>query len=221
MPCSTSISPQPEAALWDSVRAFIEKQQLDAPWVLGLTLLGLSKRLRLPEEDLCASLAIFVESGQVTYRCGYYALPGFTPELTQPQRAFFDAVVSPDPQSPHLPISFDRIATEMKFARIAGLHHAFETLLAVGVLTQVGRDLYRAGQIQAIRGLLETALRAADGITPAQFRDLIGTSRKHALPLLGWFDAENITIRDGDVRKLGDVGMREGSRGEHRLPDIA
>lgn len=203
MRCSTSISPQPEAALWDSVRAFIEQQQRDAPWVLGLTLLGLSKRLRLPEEELSASLAVFVESGRLAHRCGYYAMPGFTPELTQSQRAFFDAAAAFDPRSSHLPVSFDRIATEMKFARIAGLHHAFDALLATGALIQVGRDLYRAGQIQAIRRLLETALRDGNGITPAQFRDLIGTSRKYALPLLEWFDAANITIRDGDVRKLG------------------
>jgi len=207
MPCSISISPPPEAALWDSVRACIEQQQRDAPWAPGLTLLGLSKRLRLPEKELCASLAAFVESGRLAHRIGYYAMSEFTPELTGPQRAFFDAAVSLDPRSAFLPVSCDRIATEMKFARIAGLHHAFDALLAIGALIQVGRDLYRAGQIQAIRGLLETALRDANEITPARFRDLIGTSRKHALPLLEWFDAAKITIRDGDVRKLRDAAL--------------
>jgi hypothetical protein len=36
----------------------------------------------------------------------------------------------------------------------------------------------------------------------ARFRDLIGTSRKYAVPLLEWFDAVGITIRSGDVRTL-------------------
>jgi selenocysteine-specific elongation factor len=36
----------------------------------------------------------------------------------------------------------------------------------------------------------------------AQFRDLVGTSRKYAVPLLEWFDASGVTIRNGDVRVL-------------------
>jgi selenocysteine-specific elongation factor len=181
--------------------------------VLGLTLLGLSKRLRLPEAELSPSFVVFVECGQLAHRRGYYAMPGFTPKLTEPQRAFFDAALSAAPSSSNLPISLDRIVTEMKFARIAGLHLAFDALLATGALIQVGRDLYIEGQIQAIRRLLETALRDGNGITPAQFRDLLGTSRKYALPLLEWFDAENITIRDGDARKLMERGsLRRGER---------
>jgi selenocysteine-specific elongation factor len=192
-------------ALLGNICEAIEQRQREAPWACGLTLLGLSKRLRLPEEELTSSLAAFVEGGLLVRRAGYYMMPDFIPELTEPQRAFFEAVIPLDRQPPHLPVAFDRIATEMKFARIAGLHHAFEALLATGVLVQIGRDLYRAGQIEAIRGCLEAALRDGKGITPAQFRDLIGTSRKYALPLLEWFDAANITIRDGDVRKLRDA----------------
>ncbi len=36
----------------------------------------------------------------------------------------------------------------------------------------------------------------------AAFRDAVGTSRKYAVPLMEWFDATGITIRDGDRRTL-------------------
>jgi selenocysteine-specific elongation factor len=36
----------------------------------------------------------------------------------------------------------------------------------------------------------------------ADFRNLLGTSRKYAVPLLEWFDARGITIRTGDYRVL-------------------
>lgn len=39
-------------------------------------------------------------------------------------------------------------------------------------------------------------------ITVAEFRDMIGTSRKYALPFLEYLDSNNITLRTGDVRKL-------------------
>lgn len=39
-------------------------------------------------------------------------------------------------------------------------------------------------------------------ISVAEFRDMLNTSRKYALPLLEHLDAQNITLRTGDVRKL-------------------
>jgi selenocysteine-specific elongation factor len=42
-----------------------------------------------------------------------------------------------------------------------------------------------------------------DGITVAELRDALGTSRKFILPLVGWFDANGITRRRGDLRIAG------------------
>ncbi len=36
----------------------------------------------------------------------------------------------------------------------------------------------------------------------ARFRDAVGTSRKYAVPLMEWFDATGVTVRDGDLRAL-------------------
>jgi selenocysteine-specific elongation factor len=38
------------------------------------------------------------------------------------------------------------------------------------------------------------------GITVSAFREALGTSRKYALPLLGWFDQRGFTRREGDLR---------------------
>ncbi len=39
-------------------------------------------------------------------------------------------------------------------------------------------------------------------MTVAEFRDILNTSRKYALPFLEYLDSSNITLRTGDVRKL-------------------
>jgi selenocysteine-specific elongation factor len=39
--------------------------------------------------------------------------------------------------------------------------------------------------------------------TVAQIRDLLGTSRRYAVPLCEWLDASGVTVRRGDVRLLG------------------
>ena len=38
--------------------------------------------------------------------------------------------------------------------------------------------------------------------TVADFRDHFGLSRKYAVPLLEWMDANGVTERDGDVRTV-------------------
>ena len=45
-------------------------------------------------------------------------------------------------------------------------------------------------------------LREHREITPIEFKDLLGISRKYAIPLLEYFDSQKITIRVGDKRVL-------------------
>src|SRR5437764_2081096 len=51
-----------------------------------------------------------------------------------------------------------------------------------------------------VAGLLATT---PEGVTVAQVRDALGTTRKHALPLLAHLDATGVTRRRGDVRVAG------------------
>jgi selenocysteine-specific elongation factor len=53
-----------------------------------------------------------------------------------------------------------------------------------------------------IRNRLVQTLRAKKRITMAEFRDVVGTSRKYVVPLLEHFDSAGLTIRDGDYRAL-------------------
>jgi len=39
-------------------------------------------------------------------------------------------------------------------------------------------------------------------ITTPQFKDMTGASRKFVIPIIEYFDARNVTIRVGDIRKL-------------------
>jgi selenocysteine-specific elongation factor len=52
----------------------------------------------------------------------------------------------------------------------------------------------------AARKLAGLLLDHPDGVTVAQVRDSLGTTRKHALPLLAHFDATGVTRRRGDLR---------------------
>ena len=56
---------------------------------------------------------------------------------------------------------------------------------------------------EAARRVAALLSTSPDGVTVAQVRDALGTTRKHALPLLSHLDATGVTRRRGDVRVAG------------------
>ncbi len=70
-------------------------------------------------------------------------------------------------------------------------------------LVKVKNDLFYApGPLAEIRGRLRGYLEEKGEITPTEFRELTGLSRKFMMPLLEYFDQEKLTIRVGDKRLL-------------------
>jgi selenocysteine-specific elongation factor len=81
-------------------------------------------------------------------------------------------------------------------------------LVAEGAAVRVSAELYfdeRA--VKALRDRLVAHLRARREITTQEFKDLVGATRKHVIPLAEYFDREKVTLRVGDKRVLrGDGG---------------
>ena len=189
-------------AFSERVRDVLARREADAPWMLGTTSLALARELGVEEAFLVRVLASDAEDGRIVARAGYYATLNHRPQLTAEQRAFFEHAVPLDAAQPLVPAPLDGVVAQLRAARIAGLPQAFDTLVATGALVKVGADVYRGTQIAEIRKRLEAAVRRDGPITMARFRDAVGTTRKYAVPLMEWFDATGVTVRDGDVRAL-------------------
>ncbi len=73
-----------------------------------------------------------------------------------------------------------------------------------GAIVRINSELhFSAGAIAGAREALTAHLTAhPEGATAAQLRDALGVSRKYAIPLLEYFDAQGLTRRDGDLRVL-------------------
>ena len=72
-----------------------------------------------------------------------------------------------------------------------------------GQAVKVTTDLYfSSAALEKAKAALTTQLTARGEISAAAFRDLLGISRKTAIPLLEYFDRTGLTLRVGDVRKL-------------------
>jgi selenocysteine-specific elongation factor len=79
-----------------------------------------------------------------------------------------------------------------------------EAAVATGRLARVSEDLVVTPAF--LSRAEEVAMAEAaqpEGLTVSRFRELLGTSRKYALPLLASFDERGLTRREGDVRRRG------------------
>ena len=56
--------------------------------------------------------------------------------------------------------------------------------------------------VEELRQRLVDFLSENEEIATPQFKEMTGASRKFVIPLLEYFDAQNLTIRIGDTRKL-------------------
>ncbi len=63
--------------------------------------------------------------------------------------------------------------------------------------------LYAASTIKQIQNAIAHFIEEEGPATATQLKDVMGTSRKYAIPLLEHFDKIGFTIREGDVRRLG------------------
>ena len=94
------------------------------------------------------------------------------------------------------------LARELAAER-ADVEAILQALQELGVIESLEGGLLAHGEaIAAVREKLRGYLAERGEITVAQFRVLIGSNRRYAMGLLGHFDAEGLTRRDGDVRVL-------------------
>ena len=83
------------------------------------------------------------------------------------------------------------------------LESTFFALLNLGQFVKIADNFFIHRTVfEEVRELLTTYLRKNDIITVAEFREQAQTSRKYAVPFLEYCDSQNLTIRDGNVRRL-------------------
>ncbi|MBC5583091.1 selenocysteine-specific translation elongation factor [Eggerthella sp. NSJ-70] len=83
------------------------------------------------------------------------------------------------------------------------VHRVLGGLEKQGLVRRVGADFYfDAAALAAFEQAVRARLSAGPA-TAAELKDAMGTSRKYAIPLLEYFDAQGITRREGDTRVLG------------------
>ena len=84
----------------------------------------------------------------------------------------------------------------------AKLKAALDGLVRDGTLLRMKDLLFHREPVQALRAQLCAFFERQPEINPTQWKELVGQSRKFAIPLAEYFDAQKLTLRVGDVRRL-------------------
>jgi selenocysteine-specific elongation factor len=87
----------------------------------------------------------------------------------------------------------------------ANLRDLFDVCVAEGHLARITDEIYLHTEVEAdMRRRVTERLQQGPGLTVAEIRDLLGTTRKYAVPLCEYLDRIAVTRREGDLRFLAD-----------------
>jgi selenocysteine-specific elongation factor len=77
------------------------------------------------------------------------------------------------------------------------------SLVLSGELVRVGDFHLTRERARAARAKVRDAITERGSLTVAEIKEILGTTRKYAVPLCEWLDETGATVRKGDKRELG------------------
>jgi selenocysteine-specific elongation factor len=155
---------------------------------------------RIPPKLIDHALAALVAAGRVIEYPQWVKVAGHTIRLSAGDEKLADEIIARLEGSLFAPPDEETLSRELA----AG---ASDVRRILGALQGMGRIVRLEGALYFTLGALEEAERrlcefaaVREEISVSEFRELLNTSRKYAVPLLNWFDQKGRTERIGDNR---------------------
>ena len=155
-----------------------------------------------------AAVDRLIKTKKVTGDLRRIARADFKPKLSANLRKLKDKVVEAYRTAgfqPPEPASFAHQAG----GNAANLGDLFEVCVAEGFLIRLSDDLYLHADVEADMRKRVAERLVGGAATVADLRDLLGTTRKYAIPFCEYLDRVGVTKRDGDLRILASIGVQE------------
>ena len=164
----------------------------------------------MPKEEVRNQLRIdprifnFILSGMETVVTdkNILRLKDFSIALTSSEETFKSRIIEALGDSGFQPPSREELAASIK-TDVKHISDILNILTKDGSVVRLNENFYVSKKvydemIMRLKGFFTTRKE----MTVADFRDLLDTTRKYALPFLEYLDSHKVTIRTGDVRKL-------------------
>lgn len=184
-----------------AVRDQLQTYYKQFPLRLGPAKEEIRRKLGISGKEFSALLTTAETAGELAVMHERVTLPGRTPVLNAGQAKIAEALLREVGSAGFNPPSLAELRERVK-AR--DTDEVIVYLSEQGQVVRIGDDLIvDAAALEEAARRTRKQLRTAGKITVADFRDMLGTTRKYALPLLEWLDEQKITRRSGDERLAG------------------
>ena len=140
--------------------------------------------------------------GRVVSEGGRVHQADHQPVFTEEQRRIADALEAGLLADPFNAPFYEEIRTTANLPAKPA-QEVWEALIDNGVVARISADVFlHRKAVETAVERVRAYLAENKQITAAQFRDMVGTSRKYAVPLMEYLDAMRVTRRVGDAREL-------------------
>ncbi len=192
--------------LWESCSALLEQYHKQNPLHAGMKVAELRQKLLKAADQAVADaiLAALVREGKLKRVAGRYALADFSVHLTKRQNSIKDRLMKQYSGYGLETPGLDEVYGGFESKELTDCKQVVESLVSSGELVMltpqicVHQDVYR----DVCRKLC-AYLAGHETIALADFRDLMGTSRKYALAVLEYYDKNKILKKEEDLRRPG------------------
>jgi selenocysteine-specific elongation factor len=196
-------------ACWALLKAEIEKGLTKFHRANPLRQGARREELRALVEDRPAleffeyGVAHLTESGVISSGDSLLGLSSHTIALSREQALIRDQILPLLQEGGTSPTDLKALPEELG-QDAKGVHEVVAAMQAMGELVRLEDSLlFHLDVIAQVEEKLLTYFQSASEIDVARFRDLVGTTRKYAVPMLNYFDTKGTTIRQGDIRIMG------------------
>jgi selenocysteine-specific elongation factor len=158
---------------------------------------------RLEPRVYQALLARLAAAGELTLDADLVRRKGFSPEVAESRRADLLGRLGRTLDKAGLGPPSPRELAAAVGAEAGAVLEALGILVRRGQVVRVKADLYFGkGAVDGLRDRLRAFLVERGQISAQEWKALVGASRKYAIPLAEHFDAEKVTLRVGEMRRL-------------------
>jgi selenocysteine-specific elongation factor len=168
----------------------------------GMTADELASRASIPKPILEPLVNRLQKEGRVAATGGRVALAGHHASVPDAERRLFETVELLFRARPYSPPEMEELVSNTRL-KADEVGRIVRLLTEQGRLVSVGNGLwFHREAVDKARQLLEDHIRKNGRLESVQFKYVLNTTRKYALPLLDYFDRAGVTVRSHNTRYL-------------------
>lgn len=186
------------------IEGLLRQMHAESPLLATLDRSRLAGRLPHPPSEavLEAVLQSMAAAGRIELGPRDVALAGQGPQLSSRERELVERIVETYRDAGFQPPTVDEVRGQTARNQ-AAVPELIRLAAAQGRLVRISPGLYLHAEAERqMRTTLAERLRGGPGLTVSQIREILGTTRKYAVPFCEHLDRTGFSKRQGDLRVL-------------------